>query len=713
MKPLDLLHKVYGFTSFRPGQEVIVESILAGHNTLAIMPTGGGKSVCYQIPALMMDGLSLVVSPLISLMKDQVDHLNQLGIPAAYINSTLSAKEMQTRLADAARGVYRLLYVAPERLESDRFRQLLYQVPLSLITIDEAHCISQWGHDFRPSYRSLAQWISTLVQRPIIAAFTATATQEVRNDIAQLLSFQPKHIFVTGVKRENLAFSVFHGENIRDFALQYLREHPTDPGIFYCATRKEVDGLHQFLRSRGFSVSKYHAGLTENERQQAQEDFSFDRVQGMVATNAFGMGIDKSNVRFVIHCQMPRNLESYYQEAGRAGRDGETSECILLFSPSDVQTQKYLIEQSHMAPQLKQNEHQKLTEMVRYAHTQACLQETFALYFGDQPGKSCSNCSNCLDEGERTDVTVEAQKIFSCVKRMRERFGVSLTAKVLKGSASKRVKELGFNKLPTYGLLKGYTEKDIVHRIQVLTAEGFLRVTEDEYPVLALTTKAIDVLQGKQSVLLRVKKKSTTTATPVHQNLFETLRTLRKELSTTEQIPPYMIFPDSTLTDLARICPIDREGMRAIRGVGERKLEKYGEAFLTAIRTYIEKEGITPTASPTPSGSSPSDEKEPNQKEPSHLITWRMWQKEGHTLDEVAATRGLTATTLDNHLLRASQEGHPVDWNRLIPQDQEPMILAAIEQAGGTQLRPIKEQLPEPISYTTIKAVLAKQAEKK
>ncbi|SFS59630.1 DNA helicase RecQ [Marininema halotolerans] len=706
MKPLDLLQKVYGFTAFRPGQEAIVNSILSGHNTLAIMPTGGGKSVCYQIPALMMDGLSLVISPLISLMKDQVDHLNEIGISATYINSTLSSTEMNTRLNDAAQGVYRLLYVAPERLESDHFQQLLQRVPLSIVTIDEAHCISQWGHDFRPSYRSLAQWLSHLNPRPIITAFTATATQEVRNDIAQLLSFSPEHTFINGVKRENLSFSVFHGEKVRDFALHYLQEHPADPGIFYCATRKEVDALHHFLASRGFLVGKYHAGLTEQERQQAQEDFSFDRIQGMVATNAFGMGIDKSNVRFVIHCQMPRNLESYYQEAGRAGRDGEASACILLFSPSDVQTQKYLIEQSQMAPTLKQKEHHKLTEMIRYAHTQTCLQETFAHYFGDQPGEPCGNCSNCLDEGERTDVTVEAQKIFSCVKRMRERFGVSLTAKVLKGSASKRVKELRFDTLPTYGLLNNYTEKEIVHRIQVLAAEGYLRITDDEYPVLTLTSKAIDVLTGKQGVLLRMKKVSTPVATPVHEDLLERLRALRKELSTKEQIPPYMIFPDSTLTDLARTCPSNHQEMKSIRGVGEKKLKKYGETFLKAIQAYVTEKGITPVASSPPTKSSSSE-----QKEPSHLTTWRMWHEEGISYEEIATTRGLTPSTLDNHLLRAAQEGHPVDWNRLIPTDQEPLILRAIEETGGTQLRPIKDKLPEPISYTTIKAVLAKRAE--
>ncbi|MFC4078250.1 DNA helicase RecQ [Salinithrix halophila] len=703
------MRKIYGFSSFRPGQEAIVNSILTGHNTLAIMPTGGGKSVCYQIPSLMMDGLALVISPLISLMKDQVDNLNQLGISAAYINSTLSHEEMENRLADASRGVYQLLYIAPERLESERFRQVLRQVPLSLVTIDEAHCISQWGHDFRPSYRSLAQWIGNLPQQPVIAAFTATATQEVREDIARLLSFAPDHIYITGVKRENLSFSVLHGENVRDFALNYLREHPDRPGIFYCATRKEVDQLHHFLVGRGFSAGKYHAGIPEEERRHAQEDFSFDRVQAIIATNAFGMGIDKSNVRFVIHCQMPRTLESYYQEAGRAGRDGEESECILLFSPSDIHTQKFLIEQSQLPADRKAREQQKLQVMYRYAHTQSCLQETFARYFGDEPGEPCGTCGNCTAEEERTDITVEAQKIFSCVKRMRERFGVSLTAKVLKGSNSKRVKEMGFHTLPTYGLLKEYTEKEITHRVHVLAAEGYLRVSDDEYPVLTLTPTAVDVLQGKRQVFLRVKKRKAK-ATPIREGLFENLRQLRKELSEAEQLPPYMIFQDSTLTELARICPLDREAMLAVRGVGEQKLTKYGDRFLEAIRHYIEEKGITPDTTIQETAATAAKE-EAEKKEPSHLTTWRLWQ-EGRSLEEIERERNLSPATLDNHLFRAYEEGYSVDWNRLIPEEQESLILQAIEDAGGTKLRPIKEILPADVSYTAIKAVLAKQAEK-
>lgn len=444
----------------------------------------------------------------------------------------------------------------------------------------------------------------------MIAAFTATATREVREDIARLLSIPPNRVFATGLERKNLSFSVLHGENVRDFAVKHLKEHPGQPGIFYCSTRKDVEALHRFLTQRGFAVGRYHAGLSEEERRQAQEDFAYDRVQAIVATNAFGMGIDKSNVRFVIHCQVPRNLESYYQEAGRAGRDGEESDCILLFNPADIRTQQYLIEQSELAPELKSREHQKLQEIYRYAHTQGCLQQTFVRYFGEEAREPCGTCSNCTAEEEQTDVTVEAQKIFSCVRRMRERFGITLTAQVLKGSKAKRVLELGFDSLPTYGLLRSHSEKEINHRIRILAAEGYLRLSEDEYPTLSLTPAAVEVLKGERQVLLRLKKPKERT-TPRREDLFEELRVLRKSLSEAEQVPPYMIFPDSTLTDLARVLPMDRESMRAVKGVGEKKLEKYGDRFLAAIREYAEKQGITPDAGEQEVAATLSTEKNP------------------------------------------------------------------------------------------------------
>ncbi|MDR6224682.1 DNA helicase RecQ [Desmospora profundinema] len=708
MKPLEILKRHYGHDSFRTGQEAVVNSILKGHDTFAIMPTGAGKSVCYQIPSLLMDGLSLVISPLISLMKDQVDQLREVGIEATYINSTLSSKEMRERLQGAAQGRYRMLYLAPERLSMDGFRSMLESIPLSLVTIDEAHCISQWGHDFRPSYRSVAQWIRNLSPRPVVAAFTATATQEVRDDISQLLGIHSDRIFITPLTRDNLTFSVKHGVDQRDFVTRYLKERPGETGIIYCATRKETDQVHRSLVERGLSAAKYHAGLTEEERRQAQEAFAFDRVQVMVATNAFGMGIDKSNVRFVIHWQMPGNLESYYQEAGRAGRDGEAADCILLFSPGDVRTQSFLIENGSLAPELKERERRKLQQMREYCHTQRCLQETLALHFGDDTAAPCGRCSNCSDQGEREDVTVEAQKIFSCVRRMRERYGVSLTAKVLKGSRDKRVKEFGLDRLPTYGLLRNLTEKAITHRIHVLAAEGYLRFTDDEFPRLTLTPAAVEVLKGERSVLLRVEKEKKVAA-PGSAGLFEKLRERRLELSRREQIPPYMIFPDSTLTEMARMLPGDADTLLAVKGVGQQKRDKYGEAFLEVIREHAEQKDL-PLMESGKAKAAATLSNETDDNEPSHMITWRLWQVEGLSLDEIQRRRELAATTLESHLVRCSAEGYPIDWDRLIPAGQEERVRQAIRQVGGTHLKPIKEALPDDISYTTIRAVLAKTA---
>lgn len=708
MKPLEILKRYYGHDAFRPGQEEVINSILDRQDTFAIMPTGAGKSICYQIPSLLMNGLSLVISPLISLMKDQVDQLREVGIEATFINSTLSPGEMRERLRLAAQGKYRLLYLAPERVEMEGFREMLEQIPLSLVTIDEAHCISQWGHDFRPSYRSVAHWIRRLSPRPVIAAFTATATQEVRKDISQLLGFHEDRVFIAPLTRDNLTFSVKHGVDKRTFVMRYLRDHPGETGIVYCATRKETDQLCHHLQERGFAAAKYHAGLTEEERVDAQEAFAFDRVQVMVATNAFGMGIDKSNVRFVIHWQIPGNIESYYQEAGRAGRDGEAADCILLYAPSDIRTQMFLIENGSLTPELKERERRKLQQMREYCHTQRCLQETLAQHFGDHTALPCQRCSNCANQGEREDVTVEAQKIFSCIRRMRERFGVSLTAKVLKGSRHKRVKELQLDQLPTYGILQNLTEKTIVHRIHVLAAEGYLHITEEEYPRLTLTPAAIAVLKGEQTVLLRVEKPEKTTQ-PVSSGLFEKLREHRLELSRQESIPPYMIFPDSTLKEMARLLPGNSDALLAVKGVGQKKLDNYGESFLQVIRDYAEAEGL-PLMESGAAEAAAALAQETDKKEPSHVLTWRLWQEEGLSLEQIRRKRGLAASTLEGHLLQCLDEGYPIDWDRLIPEGQEALVQAAIRKVGGTRLKPIKEALPDHVSYTTIRAVLAKTA---
>ena len=543
------------------------------------MPTGGGKSICYQLPALMLDGLTLVVSPLISLMKDQVDQLNEMGIPATYINSTLTPQETSQRFRQVAQGDVKLLYVAPERMASYDFQEMLRYVPLSLLAVDEAHCISQWGHDFRPSYLRVAEMIQQFDQQPPIIALTATATPQVAQDICERLAIPLTNEVKTGFARENLAFQVV--KNQKDtYLLQYLKLNQGQAGIIYASTRKEVERLAHLLAHHRVKVGKYHAGLSEAERSKNQEDFLFDRTEVIVATNAFGMGINKSNVRFVIHAQMPGNLESYYQEAGRAGRDGLPSEAILMYSAQDVQIQQFFIEQSESDLTYRQSEYVKLQEMNQYAHTQMCLQRYILRYFGEN-GQDCGRCSNCLDEREVVDITIETQKILSCVKRMGERFGKSLVAKVLGGSNDQKVKQWRFETLPTYGLMKDWTQKDLTGLIDYLTAEGYLTPSEGQFPTLAVAPLGVKVLLGEEKVS---RKQTVVKQLVANDELFEELRQLRLTLAQEQSLPPYIIFSDQTLKELAQKQPQTPLAFLEIKGVGQNKLEKYGEAFLAVLR---------------------------------------------------------------------------------------------------------------------------------
>lgn len=699
---LKILQQHYGYTTFRPGQDQIITSLLKYKDTLAIMPTGAGKSLCFQIPALLLSGVTLVVSPLISLMKDQVDALGSLGIPATFINSSLTMAEVNERIYKARCGHYKIIYIAPERLESEAFQSAIKPLTISLLAIDEAHCVSQWGHDFRPSYRGIGSFIRSLPNRPIIAAFTATATTDVTKDIVALLALEKPDIYITGFDRENLLFTVVRGENKQDFTLKYIDANKGQSGIIYAATRKEVDNLYTLLQKKGYSVGKYHAGLTDNERQRYQEAFIYDDISLIVATNAFGMGIDKSNVRYVIHYNMPKSMEAYYQEAGRAGRDGEKSECLLLFGAQDPLLQRFLIEQTTGDFERKAHELNKLQTMVDYCHTPECLRKFILNYFGETKTQTeCNNCSNCNDDNELTDITLEAQKIFSCVMRMKERYGTTLVASVLKGSKDKKVLHLGFDSLSTYGLLKTYTLQEIRDSINRLIATDYLTLTDSEYPVVKLAGKATPVLKGQAKVWQKVPRRPQKLA--ADNSLFEVLRALRKEIADREKVPPYHVFADSTLKEMSEYYPTDNKGLLAIKGVGEVKLARYGQEFLHLLQQYVRQNNIQPS-NPSPAAEQTTDK---NQENPSHLITLQMYQA-GHSLEQISQERKLKELTVQDHLVRCSTEGHAVNWNPLIPPQYEQLILRKIGELGASKLKILKDALPDEVEYTAIKAVLCK-----
>lgn len=600
-RALQLLQTYFGYTSFRPAQEAPVESLLKNEDVVAIMPTGAGKSICFQIPALCKSGLTIVFSPLISLMKDQVDGLVDQNIPAALINSTLTQTEFNKTMYDVRSGNIKLLYIAPERLGSNFFCNVLRSMPISQVIVDEAHCISQWGHDFRPSYRLIGDWLASLSKRPVVGAFTATATKAVENDIKTLLGLDHANVYVTGFDRPNLSFSVVRTPKRMDYVVDYVRRHSHENGIIYCSTRKDVERVYDNLTRAGIQTGYYHAGLSDEMRKDMQNKYAFDQLQVMVATNAFGMGIDKSNVRYVLHYQMPRNMESYYQEAGRAGRDGAPAECILLYSGQDVRVHKYLIEQGHLEPQREQVELRKLQSMIDYCFCSTCLRKYMLAYFGEiVPWLECSNCSSCNTKGERVNVTKEAKAIFRAIIATEERYGASMISSIVRGERTDRITRAGLDVLSVFGYLSDVGDKEIKGLIQQFVASGYLRSSMGKYPVLSVTAGAEEVLAGhkeveeiRQEVIVpsrKTKKSASISRSEVPRSgsggLFEHLRQHRKQLASQLSVPPYIIFPDTVLIDLANIRPKTLGEFGNIKGVGEAKLKKYGLSFLEAISQY-------------------------------------------------------------------------------------------------------------------------------
>lgn len=600
-RALQLLQTYFGYTSFRPAQEAPVESLLKNEDVVAIMPTGAGKSICFQIPALCKSGLTVVFSPLISLMKDQVDGLVDQNIPAALINSTLTQTEFNKTMYDVRSGNIKLLYIAPERLGSNFFCNVLRSMPISQVIVDEAHCISQWGHDFRPSYRLIGDWLASLPKRPVVGAFTATATKAVENDIKTLLGLDHANVYVTGFDRPNLSFSVVRTPKRMDYVVDYVRRHSHENGIIYCSTRKDVERVYDNLTRAGIQTGYYHAGLSDEMRKDMQNKYAFDQLQVMVATNAFGMGIDKSNVRYVLHYQMPRNMESYYQEAGRAGRDGAPAECILLYSGQDVRVHKYLIEQGHLEPQREQVELRKLQSMIDYCFCSTCLRKYMLAYFGEiVPWIECSNCSSCNTKGERVNVTKEAKAIFRAIIATEERYGASMISSIVRGERTDRITRAGLDALSVFGYLSDVGDKEIKGLIQQFVASGYLRSSMGKYPVLSVTAGAEEVLAGhkeveeiRQEVIVpsrKTEKSASISRSEVPRSgsggLFEHLRQHRKQLASQLSVPPYIIFPDTVLIDLANIRPKTLGEFGNIKGVGEAKLKKYGLSFLEAISQY-------------------------------------------------------------------------------------------------------------------------------
>ncbi len=715
-----VLKEYFGYEEFRKGQEKLIRGTLEGKDVLGVMPTGGGKSLCYQLPAILMNGITMVISPLISLMKDQVDSLTEIGIAGTFINSTLTQEEFASRVREIRENRYKIVYIAPERLNTYVFENLMKEIDISMVAIDEAHCISQWGHDFRPSYLEIPKFIDSLNNRPVVSAYTATATKEVVEEIENLIGLRNPLISIIGFDRPNLFYQVIKPSKKIDYLLDYLENNYTkESGIIYCATRQTVESLTKRLREKGIDATAYHGGMYDEVRRKNQENFIFNRTRIMVATNAFGMGIDKPDVRFVIHYNMPKNMEAYYQEAGRAGRDGEPSDCILLYSPQDIVKQKFLIQNSTYSPERGRLLYTNLQYLIDYCNTNECLRNSILNYFGEEiEDEKCNNCGNCLSESEMVDITIEAQKILSCIYRARERFGATVIAQTLRGSKSKRILDLGLDKLSTYGIMTEYTEATIKEMIMVLVSMDYIHMTADEYPVLKLVKKSGLVLRGEVKVyhkkdLIETKQlnerkaniKRTVDSDYIEKNydreLFEELRELRYEIAQRNSMAPFIIFHDSCLKEMATYFPKNKEEFLKIKGVGAKKFNSYGEQFIEIIQNYTKAKGIDNSKIERKIIEVPRKTQDTNKETYDYYL-------EGLSLEEIAKERELTVGTILKHLEKCHNNGQIVDWSRFIDSDKEEKILSVIKEIRAGRLRPIKEALPEDISYEDIRIVIIK-----
>ncbi|MCT4585921.1 MAG: DNA helicase RecQ [Peptostreptococcaceae bacterium] len=719
MNANNILKKYFGYDSFRKGQEEIITKIVEKNDTLAIMPTGGGKSICYQISSLMLDGITIVISPLISLMKDQVDSINENGIKAYYINSSLDNFEIQDILNEANMGNVKILYIAPERLKSNEFISQIKNLNISQIAIDEAHCVSQWGHDFRPSYTDIRNFIDIINSNPVVSAFTATATKEVKEDIVKILKLKNPKVYSFGFDRENLSIEVLKGINKKNYILDYVKNNKDKSGIIYCATRKEVESISEILNSNHYDVTKYHGGLNNLERQTNQEDFVYDRKSIMVATNAFGMGIDKPDIRYIIHNNLPSNIEAYYQEIGRAGRDNLDSECILLYDSKDIVLQKYLIESSISNPLRQEDQFKKLKFMNEFVHSVDCYKKYILDYFGQDDFTKCNNCSNCNEDYEVIDRTMDAKKVLSCIYRMKKPYGVNMIIDVLRGSKNKKVFDFNLEKLSTYNIMNDYSKEDLKEFINILLSLKYLEQTNSKFPTVFLNQISIDILKGNMEVLIKQKLKKEIVLEE-NNSLLDILKGIRMEVARENKVPPYMIFSDISLKDMSIKLPVDEAEFLEINGVGEQKLQKYKDKFLPVINKYIEDNEIDCSFKDEMKiknikTTNPKKEKKSDGKKQK---AFEFYLNELKTKDfySVIEEYQIQERTLFNHIFTYFKEygeiDFDIDFKDLYTDEEQSLILDVIDKIGFEKLRPIKEELEKlnyDIEYPKIQAVIAKE----